>query len=138
MSQNKTKEEFQFKTQVENKNFEENMKQSFEFWHRNYVDAPLNYLLVWRKALESNSKIIKKVEELWKEDTEQIAKIQMQQFFEMWSYAIRKSDFEMAKKSMQDWKDLWKNTTDKEFKLYGEILQIIGNSWEDMQNKNLE
>ena len=46
--------------------------------------------------------------------------------------------FEIAKKSMQDWKDLWKNTTDKEFKLYGEILQIIGNSWEDMQNKNLE
>ena len=56
----------------------------------------------------------------------------------MWSYAIRKSDFEIAKKSIHDWKDFWKKTTDKEFKFYGEILQIIGNSWEDMQNKNLE
>jgi len=62
----------------------------------------------------------------------------MQQFFEMWSYAIKKSDFEIAKKSMQDWREIWKNITDKEFKLYGEVLQMIENFWRDMQNKNFE
>ena len=62
----------------------------------------------------------------------------MQQFFEMWSYAIRKSDFEIAKKSMQDWKEFWKNMTDEECKIYGEVLQMMGNYWKDIQTKNLE
>ncbi len=37
------------------------MKQSFEFWHNNYQDSLVNYPLVWKKALESDSEIMKKV-----------------------------------------------------------------------------
>jgi len=58
MNQNKNGK--QSETSLENKDFEEKMKQSFEFWHKNYIDSPLNYTLVWKKALESNSEIIKK------------------------------------------------------------------------------
>ncbi|MGI9566858.1 MAG: hypothetical protein ACR2LL_07590 [Nitrosopumilus sp.] len=114
------------------------MKQSFEFWHNNYIDSPLNYPLVWKKALESNSEIVKKIKETWKKNTKQIAEIQIQQFFEMWSYAIRKSDFEIAIKSMQDWEEFWKNMTDEESKIFAEILQAIGNYWKDVQSKNFE
>lgn len=121
-----------------NSDFEEIMKQSFEFWHKKYVDSPLNYPLVWKKALESNSEIVKKIEEVWQNNTKQIAAIQMQQFFEMWSYAIRKSNFEMAKKIMHNWEEFWKNTTDEEFRIYTKVLQMIEKYWKDIQSKNIE
>jgi len=121
-----------------NNGFKEILKQSFEFWHNNYIDSPLNYTLVWKKALESNSEIIKRIEEFWEKNTKQVAEIQMQQFFEMWSYAIRKSNFEIAKKSMQDWEGFWENTTDEEFRTYTDILQMIEKYWKDIQSKNFE
>ena len=118
--------------------FKEILQQSFEFWHNNYIDSPLNYTLVWKKALESNSEIIKRLEKFWEKNTNKIREIQMQQFFEMWSYAIRKSNFEMAKKSMQDWEEFWEDTTDEEFRTYTDILQIIEKYWKDIQTRNIE
>ena len=114
------------------------MKKSFEFWHNNYIDSPLNYTLVWKKALESNSEIIKRLEKFWEKNTNKIREIQMQQFFEMWSYAIRKSNFEMAKKSMQGWEEFWEDTTDEEFRTYADILQMIEKYWKDIQTRNFE
>jgi hypothetical protein len=118
--------------------FKEILKQSFEFWHNNYIDSPLNYTLVWKKALESNFEIIKRLEKFWEKNTNKIREIQMQQFFEMWSYAIRKSNFEMAKKSMQDWEEFWEDITDEEFRTYAEILQMIEKYWKDIQTRNFE
>ena len=118
--------------------FKEILKQSFEFWHNNYIDSPLNYTLVWKKAIESNSEIIKRLEKFWEKNTNKIREIQMQQFFEMWSYAIRESNFEMAKKSMQDWEKFWEDTTDEEFRTYTDILQMIEKYWKDIQTRNFE
>jgi len=123
---------------IENNDFVKIMKQSFDFWHKNYIDSPLNYLLIWKKILKSNFEIMKRVEELRKEDTEQITKTHIEQFFEMWSYAIRKSDFKIAKKSMQELVEFWKKTTYEEWRTYTEILQMMENYWKDIQNKNIE
>jgi len=113
------------------------MKQSFEFWHNNYQDSLVNYPLVWKKALESNSDIMKKVK-VWEKKSIQNTGIIMEEFFEMWSYAIRKSTFEQAKKSIQDWEGFWKNATDEQFSVCSEILQMIEKYWREIQNKNIE
>lgn len=114
------------------------MKQSFEFWHDTYGNSLINYPLVWKKALDTNSQIIKKIEETWKNNTKQNAETQIQLFLELWSYAIRKSNFEIAKKSMLDLEDFWKDTTDKQFQIYREILELIETYWKDIQSKNFE
>ena len=75
------------------------MRQSFEFWHKNYVDSPLNYALVWKKGLQSNSEILKKIEKTWRNTMKQGAQIQIEQFLELWSYAIRKPSFDSTKKT---------------------------------------
>jgi len=113
------------------------MKQSFEFWHNNYQDSLVNYPLVWKKALESDSDIMKKVK-VWEKKSIQNTGIIMEEFFEMWSYAIRKSTFEQAKKSIQDWEGFWKNATDEQFSVCSEILQMIEKYWREIQNKNIE
>ena len=113
------------------------MKQSFEFWHNNYLDSLINYPLVWKKALESDSEIMKKVK-TWEKNSIQNTGIIMEEFFEMWSYAIRKSTFEQAKKSIQDWEGFWKNATDEQFSVCSEILQMIEKYWREIQNKNIE
>ena len=113
------------------------MKQSFEFWHNNYQDSLVNYPLVWKKALESDSEIMKKVK-TWEKNSIQNTGIIMEEFFEMWSYAIRKSTFEQAKKSIQDWEGFWKNATDEQFSVCSEILQMIEKYWRGIQNKNIE
>jgi len=115
----------------------DNMKQSFEFWHNNYQDSRVNYPLVWKKALESDSKIMKKVK-TWEKNSIQNTGIIMEEFFEMWSYAIRKSTFEQAKKSIQDWEGFWKNATDEQFRTCSEVLQMIEKYWGEIQNKNIE
>ena len=56
----------------------------------------------------------------------------------MWSYAIRKSNFEIAKKSMQSWEKFWKDTTDEQFIICSEILQQIEKYWKEIQSKNIE
>ena len=129
---------FQLKISSANKNLIDTMKQSFEFWHKTFDDSPINYPLIWKKALETNSEFLKKIEAVWKNNMKQGAEIQMQEFLELWSYAIRKSDFETAKKSMQQWQDFWKNTTDEQFKLYAEVLEMLETYWKDIQNKSIE
>ena len=62
----------------------------------------------------------------------------MEEFFEMWSYAIRKSTFEQARKSIQDWEGFWKNATDEQFSVCSEILQMIEKYWVEIQKKNIE
>ncbi len=121
-----------------NKDLLDIMKQSFEYWHKKYMDSPLNYPLVWRKILKSNFEMMVKIKQTREKNAKQITSIQIQKFFEMWAYSIRNSNFEMAKKSMQDWDEFWKNTTDEEFKIYVEVLQMIQKHWKEIQSKNIE
>ena len=114
------------------------MKHSFYFWHKNYVDAPLNYTLVWKKALESNSDILTKIEKTWRNTIKQSTEIRIEQFLEYWSQAIRKPSFETAKKSMQDWQEFWKNTSGGQFKIYVEVLEMLESYWKNEQNKSIE
>ncbi len=110
------------------------MKQSFEFWHN---DSRINYPLVWKKALESDSKVMKKVE-TWEKSSTQNTGIIMEEFFEMWAYAIQKSNFEMATSSIQEWGRFWRNATDEQFRVCSEVLEMIEKYWRDIQNKNIE
>ena len=120
-----------------NKDLLDIMKQSFKFWHENYTNSLVNYSLVWKKALESDSEIVEKIE-TWKKKSNQNTRIIIEQFFEMWSYAIRKSNFEIARKSIQEWEGFWKNATGEQFRVCSEILQMIETYWKEIQNKNIE
>ena len=120
-----------------NKDLLDIMKQSFKFWHENYTNSLVNYSLVWKKALESDSEIVEKIE-TWKKKSNQNTRIIIEQFFEMWSYAIRKSNFEIARKSIQEWEGFWKNATDEQFRVCSEILQMMEAYWKEIQNKNIE
>ena len=120
-----------------NNDLQERVRQSYDFWHKKYIDSPINYPLVWKKVLESNSEIIKRIE-AWKNNSKQSTEILIQQFFEMWSYAIKESNFEIAKKSMYEWEGFWKNITDEQFKAYSKVLQMIEEYWKDIQSKNIE
>ena len=113
------------------------MKQSFKYWHERYTDSMINYSLVWKKALESNSEILEKIEKLRK-NSEHGTDVIIEQFFDMWSQAIRESNFEMAIKSVQKQGEFWKNLTGEQFTLCNEIFQMIGKYWKDIQNKNIE
>jgi len=113
------------------------MKKSFEFWHRNYQDSLINYPLVWNKALMSDSEIIKKVE-TWGKTSNQNTEFIIHQFLEMWAYVIRDSNFELAKKSMERYGEFWKRTTNEQFRVCCEILQMIEKYWVRIQSKNIE
>ena len=134
-----TKNDNTFQTTIlsANKDLLDIMKQSFKFWHENYTDSLVNYSLVWKKALESDSEIVEKIE-TWKKNSNQNTRIIIEQFFEMWSYAIRKSNFEIARKSIQEWEGFWKNATDEQFRVCSEILQMIERYWKEIQSKNIE
>ena len=114
------------------------MKDSFEFWHKNYVDAPLNYTLVWKKALDSNSEILKQIENVWGDTVKQSTEIQMEQFLDCWYQAIRKSNFELAKKPIQQWQEFWENTTEEQFKIYAKVLKMLESYWKNEQSKSIE
>ena len=118
--------------------FLEPMRKSFEFWHKTYDDSPINVSLVWKKATESNFEIMKKIEEIWGEPMNQNTNIQMTQFLQFWSIATRKSNFEKAKIAMQEWKEFWKNTTDKQFEIYVEVLNLLETYWKNIQDKAIE
>ena len=122
---------------LDNNDLSEIMKQSFEFWHKKYNNSPLNYPLVWKKALKSDSEIIKKIE-LLKKNTNYNTEIIIEEFFEMWSYAIKEHNFEIAKKSIQEYEEFWKNATDEQFRMCSEILQMIERYWREIQSKNIE
>jgi hypothetical protein len=138
MKTNENNKTFQLNMFSTDNSFEENMKQSFEYWHKKYTDSPLNYPLVWKKILKSNFEMTEKVKQIREKNAKQITFIQIQQFFEMWAYSIRNSNFEMAKKSMQDWDEFWKNTTNEEVKIYMDVLQMIQRHWKEIQSKNIE
>ena len=114
------------------------MRKSYEFWHKTYDDSPINVSLVWKKATESNFEIMKKIEEIWGEPMNQNTDIQMTQFLQFWSIATRKSNFEKAKIAMQEWKEFWKNTTDKQFEIYVEVLNLLETYWKNIQDKAIE
>jgi len=114
------------------------MKHSFEFWHKNYISAPLNYPLIWKKALDSNSEISKMIEKTFRNTMKQGAEIQMEQFLEYWSQAIRKSNFELAKKPIEKWQSFWENTTAEQFKIYSEVLKVLEKYWKNEQSKSIE
>ena len=116
----------------------ETMRKSFEFWHKTFEDSPINILLVWKKATESNFEIIKKISEIWKDNKNQNVKIPMMEFLEFWSNATREPDFEKAKKSLQEWQKFWKNTTDDQFKTYVKILEMLETYWKNEQSKAIE
>lgn len=120
-----------------NNYLEDTMKQSFEFWHDNYQNSLINYPLIWKKALESDSEIMEKVK-TWEKNSIQNTGIIIEEFFDMWFYAIRKSTFEQATKSIQEWERFWKNATDEQFIACNEILQMIEKYWREIQNKNIE
>jgi len=120
-----------------NDNLSKIMKQSFEFWHENYSNSLINYPLVWKKAIESDPKIIEKIETSDKNSNQNPTLI-IEQFFEMWSYAIRKSNYDIALKSIIEWEEFWKNTSYDQFRFCGEILQMIQTYWKDIQSKNIE
>ena len=89
----------------------EHMKQSFEFWHDIYNDSLINCPLIWKKAIVSNSEIMEKIDDAWKNNIKQNSEDQMQQFLELWFYAIRRSSFKII---MQDWEEFSKNMSEKQ------------------------
>ncbi len=113
------------------------MKQSFEFWHQNYSHSLINYPLVWKKSIESDSEIIKKIE-TWKGNSNKNTVMIIEQFFEIWAHAIKKTNFEIAMKSIQEWEEFWENITNEQFRVCSEILQMIEKYWKEIQNKNIE
>ena len=115
----------------------ENMRESFTYWHNKYTDSMINYSLVWKKALESDSEILKKIKE-YQNNSEQNTTAMIEQFFEMWSHGIRETSFEMALKSTQNWKEFWKNLTGEQFKICNEVLQMMEKYWRNIQSKNIE
>jgi len=113
------------------------MKHSYEFWHKNYSDSLVNYSLVWKKALTSNFEIMKKMES-WRKNSYQNTESTMEQFLEIWSQSIRESTFEMAKKSIQSYEEIWKDMSEEQFREYAKILQILESYWKDIQRKSIE
>lgn len=116
----------------------ETMRQSFEFWHKTFDESPINILLVWKKATESNFEIMKKIEEGWRENKNQNANTPITRFLQFWSIAIKESDFEKAKMEMQECQELWKNITDVQFKIYVEVLNLLETYWKNIQDKAIE
>lgn len=119
------------------KNLQKSMKHNFQYWHENYRDSLINYPLVWKKILQSDLQIRKTIE-FWQNNSNQNVEIILEQFFEMWSYAIRNSDFELAKKSLSNWPEFWQNMTNQQFQMCNEIFLMIEKHWTDLQNKNIE
>lgn len=118
-------------------NFVEIMEESFKYWHDKYDESLINYPLVWKKALESDPEILQKIEEERKNSKQNTA-LMIEQFFEMWSCAIKESNFETAVKSIQSWQEFWRNLTGEQFKICCDILQMMEKYWKNIQIKNIE
>jgi hypothetical protein len=39
---------------------------------------------------------------------------------------------------MQEWQEFWENTTDVQFKMYVEVLDLLESYWKDIQAKAIE
>jgi hypothetical protein len=113
----------------------EHMKQSFGFWHDVYNDSLINCPLVWKKAIESNSEIMEKIDEAWRKNIKQNSEDQMQQFLELWFYAIRRSSFKII---VQEWEEFSKNMSEKQLLVCVQVIQMTKQYWKDVQDKNIE
>ena len=87
--------------------------------------------------MESNSEILERMETLRKTSSLNSETL-LYDFFNLWSYAIRQSSFEIAKKSILNSDEFWKKTTEEQFRIYVDILQMIEKYWNDIQSKNIE
>ena len=113
------------------------MKKSFEYWNRIDDDSPINCILIWKKILKTNPEILKN-EIILKNNIKENIEDRIEKFLELWSHAIQQPNFEVAKKSMHEWQEFWKNMTDENFEFYTKILEILESSWENIQSKNIE
>ena len=134
---NRTKKDIilQSNLSAANNYLREVMKQNFEFWHDIYTDSLINCPLVWKKAIESNSEIISKINDGWKDNIKRNTEDQMQQFLELWFYTIRKSNFEII---IQDWEKFSKNMTAEQLMAYAQLIKMVKQYWENIQDKNIE
>ena len=114
----------------------EYIKHSFEFWHKKYIESPLNYLLIWKRIINTDPYMKKTIDKLKEDPTN--SEILIQQFLEVWFYAIRKPNFDLAKKTIQECGIFWGKITNQQFRTYVDILQIIEKHWKDTQIKNFE
>jgi hypothetical protein len=114
----------------------ETMKQSYDFWHKAYGDSFLNYPLIWEKAISSNIEIIKRMEDMWKNNVDPNMADPLKKFFDMWTGMIRKSNSDTMNTSMKDWESFWRNATDEQFSLYRKILEMSGTYWKTLHNRN--
>ena len=116
----------------------ETMNKSYDFWHKVYEDSPINIPLIWKKALEKNFEIQKEIENAWKNNLENVSKMQMQQFLDWWALMIKQPNFKIESRTIQEWEEIWKNTTDQQFKVYSDILVMFEKYWKNIQDKNFE
>ena len=116
----------------------ETMKQNFEYCHQIFEDSPVNISLIWKKAMESNFEIQKKIQTEFKREVAQASKIQTEQFLSWWGSAIKKPSFENVQKSFEEWNEFWKNSSDKQFEIYSEILKMLEKYWKNIQDRNIE
>ena len=114
--------------------FFENMKKSYEFWHKIYGDSPINVPLIWKKALDSNSEFLDKFQNAWEFNAKK-SRSDLQQFLENWANSIKESNFEKANKSISQY---WINLSDSQTKFNVEVLQMLEDYWRNIQNKNIE
>lgn len=126
----------QFSFQPTNE-FVKMMENSFKFWHKKYIDSMINYSLVWKKALESDPQILEKMKE-FQNNSKYDSDVIIEQFFEMWAYGIRETNFEKALNTIQNWKEFWRNLTGDQFRMCNEILQMMEKYWKNIQLKNIE
>ncbi|MDX1440950.1 MAG: hypothetical protein R3237_00645 [Nitrosopumilaceae archaeon] len=112
----------------------ENMKKSYEFWHQIYDDSPINIPLVWKKALESNSRFLNQLQEAWKINTRE-SESNLQKFLESWGNSIKESNFQKATKSLSQYLT---NFSDSQTKFNIEILKMLEEYWRNIQDKNIE
>jgi hypothetical protein len=115
----------------------ESMRQSYTFWHQIYGDSPVNIPLIWKKALDTNYGIQKEIGQTWKNNSENVSKIQIEQFLDWWAFIIKKSNFKIESKSIREWEELWNNSSDEQFKIYSDIL-MFEKYWKNIQDKNIE
>ena len=116
----------------------ENMQKSYDFWHKIYEDSPINIPLIWKKAIDTNFELQSDMQKTWKNNLENVSKIQMQQFLDWWALMIKQPMFRIESRTIREWEEIWKNTTDQQFKVYADILDMFEKYWKNIQDKNIE
>ena len=112
------------------------LRNSFEYWSNVDEDARINCFPVWKKIVNENSDLTKN-QSIIANDSKMDGEIQVEKFLESWSHAIQEPDFELAKITMQEWKEVWENVTNKNVQLYIKILDTLEQSWENVRSKSI-